>query len=200
MSDTDYVYVRQGSDIASVDDGMLISGLIVTDDKSAAENITLTVDRAGLPADLNAIGNYEYTVTATDEAGNTADIRRYLSVYAKNAIAVEIDGIFTKHTGVVTTSKGEHTISVSLPNDSVLGMAFEPYQVYCTKGYYTMADETVDAANDGSRYQGWRKGRISVQLCSGGLVHDLYTASEQRGVLSACTDSGMKDRFHREEE
>ena len=54
MSDTDYVYVRQGSDIASVDDSMLTSGLFVSDDKSSAENITLTVDRSGLPADLNA--------------------------------------------------------------------------------------------------------------------------------------------------
>lgn len=188
MSDTDYVYVRQGSDIASVDDGMLISGLIVTDDKSAAENITLTVDRAGLPADLNAIGNYEYTVTATDEAGNTADIRRYLSVYAKNAIAVEIDGIFTKHTGVATTSKGEHTISVSLPNDSVLGMAFEPYQVYCTKGYYTMgqmkpwmlpmtAVGIKDGAKDEYRYnfaqEGWYTIYILRQNREAFLVHVL---------------------------
>ena len=137
MADSDYVYVRQGSDIAGIDDSMLTSGLFVSDDKSSAENITLTVDRSGLPADLSAIGNYAYTVTAADEAGNTADIRRYLSVYSKNATVVEIDNIFTKHTGVVTTSAGEHTISVSMPNDFVLGASFEPYQVYCTKGFYT---------------------------------------------------------------
>ena len=170
MADSDYVYVRQGGDIASVDDSMLTSGLFVSDDRSAAENITLTVDRSGLPADLNTIGNYAYTVTAADEAGNTAGIRRYLSVYAKNATAVEIDGIFTKHTGVATTSKGEHTISVSLPNDSVLGAAYEPYQVYCAKGFYTagqmkpwmlpvMAAGIKDGAKDEYRYnfeqEGW---------------------------------------------
>lgn len=137
MADSDYVYVRQGSNIASVDDSMLTSGLFVSDDKSSTENITLTVDRSGLPADLSTIGNYAYTVTAADEAGNTADIRRYLSVYAKDTTTVEIDNIFTKHTGVATTSKGEHTINVSLPNSSILGAFYEPYQVYCTKGFYT---------------------------------------------------------------
>lgn len=188
MADTDYVYVRQGSDIASIDDSMLTSGLFVSDDKSGAENITLTVDRSGLPADLSTIGNYAYTVTAADEAGNTADIRRYLSVYAKNAIAVEIDGIFTKHTGVATTSKGEHTISVSLPNDSVLGTAFEPYQVYCTKGFYTLgqmkpwmlpmtASSIKDGVNDEYRYnfeqEGWYTVYVLRQNREAFLVHVL---------------------------
>ena len=186
MADSDYVYVRQGSDIAGMDDSIFTSGLIVSDDKSAAENITHTVNRSGLPADLNTIGNYEYTVTAADEAGNTADIRRYLSVYSKNATAVEIDGIFTKHTGVATTSKGEHTISVSLPNDSVLGTAFEPYQVYCTKGFYTLGQMKPlmlpmvsvginDGENDEYRYnfeqEGWYTIYVLRQNREAFLVH-----------------------------
>ena len=188
MADTDYVYVRQDSDIAGIDDSLLTSGLLVSDDKSSAENITLTVDRSGLPADLSTIGNYEYTVTAADEAGNTADIRRYLSVYAKDATAVEIDGIFTKHTGVATTSKGEHTISVSLPNESVSGMAFEPYQVYCTKGFYTagqmkpwMLPMTAAGIKDGTddeyRYNfeqaGWYTVYVLRQNREAFLVHVL---------------------------
>ncbi len=188
MSDSDYVYIRQGSDIAGVDDSMLTSGLLVTDDQSDAEHITLIVDRSSLPTDLGAIGNYAYTVTATDEAGNTADIRRYLSVYAKNATAVEVDGIFTKHTGVVTTSKGEHTISVSLPNDSVLGTAFEPYQVYCTKGFYTFgqmkpwmlpmtAAGVKDGVNDEYKYnfeqEGWYTVYVLRQNREAFLVHVL---------------------------
>ena len=137
MADSNYVYVRQGENIASVDDGRLTSGLFVSDDRSDAENIALTVDRSGLPADLSIVGDYAYTVTATDEAGNTTDIRRYLSVYSQSATVVEIDGVFTKNTGVKTTTRGEHTIGVSLPSGSVLGAAFEPYQVFCAKGYYT---------------------------------------------------------------
>ena len=137
MADSDYVYVRQGENIASVDDSRLTSGLFVSDDRSVAENIALTVDRSGLPADLSIVGDYAYTVTATDEAGNTTDIRRYLSVYSQSATVVEIDGVFTKNTGVATTTRGEHTIGVSLPSGSVLGAAFEPYQVFCAKGYYT---------------------------------------------------------------
>lgn len=137
MADSYYVYVRQGENIASVDDSRLTSGLFVSDDRSDAENIALTVDRSGLPADLSVVGDYAYTVTATDEAGNTTDIRRYLSVYSQSATVVEIDGIFTKNTGVATTTRGEHTIGVSLPSGSVLGTAFEPYQVFCAKGYYT---------------------------------------------------------------
>lgn len=186
MANTNYIYVRQGSDISSVDDSALTNGLIVTDDRSDAENIMLTVDRSGLPADLNTIGNYAYTVTATDEAGNTADIKRYLSVYSKNATAVEIDNIFTKHTGVVMTSKGEHTISVSLPNDSVLDTAYEPYQVYCTKGFYTagqmkplmqpMAAAGIkDGVNDEYRYsfeqEGWYTIYILRQNREAFLVH-----------------------------
>lgn len=186
MANTNYIYVRQGNDISSVDDSALTNGLIVTDDRSDAENIMLTVDRSGLPADLNTIGNYAYTVTATDEAGNTADIKRYLSVYSKNATAVEIDNIFTKHTGVVTTSKGEHTISVSLPNDSVLDTAYEPYQVYCTKGFYTVgqmkplmqpmaAAGIKDGVNDEYRYsfeqEGWYTIYILRQNREAFLVH-----------------------------
>lgn len=186
MADSDYVYIRQGSDIASLGDSVLISGLFVSDDKSSAENITLTVDRSGLPADLNAIGDYAYTVTAADEAGNTADIRRYLSVYAKNATVVEIDGIFTKHTGVATTSKGEHTINVTLPIDSVLGMTFEPYHVYCTKGFYTLgqmkpwmlpmtATGIKDGVNDEYRYnfeqEGWYTIYVLRQNREAFLVH-----------------------------
>ncbi len=137
VAESNYIYVRQGSDLAELTDEILLDGVIVGDDKTSTENIAFTIDRSQIPADLNTIGNYAYVITAADEAGNTSRLQRYVNVYPKDSTDVRIDNVFTKNTGVATTTVGEHTISVSLPESMIMGAFFEPYNVYCAKGFNT---------------------------------------------------------------
>ena len=135
LQKTSYVYLRQGS--ASVSDAALLDQLTAIDNQESSKEIRFTVIRDNLPANFNQIGTYDYVVKAVDEAGNESIVTRHLTVYDRNLVALTVDGAFAKNGAAISAVTGEHAITVSLPEESKGHGSYEPYKVYCTKGYYT---------------------------------------------------------------
>ena len=141
LTESSYVYLRQGSKLSpEALDELLMSGLKVYDHVTAEADLRLELNKEELPPAFDRADSYPYTVTAVDEAGNKTTRERYLTVFPGELTTVLVNGAFAKHTGVISTTKGTYPILVSLPEASVTGPAFEPYQVYCTKGFYTVGE------------------------------------------------------------
>ncbi len=122
--------VRQGTDVASFTDQELLSGVTITDNVTSSANLVASISGKPSQADLDTVGVYPITITATDKAGNTREARRFIRVYSKNEPEVLVNGKKTDHMGTtVIIGTYDLDISVNIPDSSG-----EPYTLYIKQG------------------------------------------------------------------
>lgn len=104
------IYILQGSEAEALD-ALLNAGYTVSDDKSAAEEITVAVDKTLVTLDTAGIYTVAYTVT--DKAGNSITADRFVQVIGENTVCVKIDDsvILPGETAVI--KPGAHTLSLT---------------------------------------------------------------------------------------
>jgi len=124
------VSIREGSEAEALM-ALLEQGFIVNDNVSKVDAITKYYDASGVK--LDQPGVYTVTYTATDEAGNKAEAKRYVRVYPKDELEVFLNGKKT-YEGE-TLAFGSRTITISV-NNPLMGK--EPYTIYLARGIYTV--------------------------------------------------------------
>jgi hypothetical protein len=125
------ITVMSGTDAASFM-ALLEQGVTVTDNSTAAGDITLTHDNPAV-VNLSVPGKYQVAFTATDLAGNTTVAKRYVKVFSASEVNVSVNGKRTESRGTTVLYDQQVTLEVSkLPMGDN-----EPYKVYLRKGVWT---------------------------------------------------------------
>ena len=105
--------VRQGTGLADFE-ALRFDGVSAQDDLSATGAIRVTCSSLS-QGQLDAVGNYELTYTATDEAGNSRTASRFVRVYPRDALTVTLNEIKTDANGTVILS-GTDRVSIGIAN------------------------------------------------------------------------------------
>lgn len=134
--------VRQGTKIAELTDAVLLSGVLVTDTVSPAQDIAVNLSGKPTQADLDTVGVYTVNVTAADKAGNISEKQRYIKVYPKDEPEVLVNGNKTDNNGT-TVIIGTNVLKVSV---DIPGFKGEPYTLYIRKGDKTAGQMKRNAA------------------------------------------------------
>lgn len=134
--------VRQGTKIAELTDAVLLSGVLVTDTVSPAQDIAVNLSGKPTQADLDTVGVYTVNITATDKAGNISEKQRYIQVYPKDEPEVLVNGQKTDNNGT-TVIIGTNVLKVSVDIPDFKG---EPYTLYIRKGDKTAGQMKRNAA------------------------------------------------------
>ena len=104
-------------------------GVIVSDNISEAENVTVTWESF----DTSVPGTYNVTYTAADESGNTANAERLVRVVGSDEVWLNINGEPTTYMGTLVLNTGELEFEVGNLEGS--NGAYEPYMLYVKKGF-----------------------------------------------------------------
>ncbi len=158
---TSTLRVRQQTDVATLTDQMLLSGVTLTDNVTSSADLVIQLSGKPTQMDLNTPGVYTITIRVTDKAGNTKEAQRFIRVYSKNEPEVLVNGIKTDHMGTtVILGTYELELLVNIPD-----FGNEPYIVYIKKGDKTAGQMKRDAqVITGSRYTVTENGYYTLYI------------------------------------
>lgn len=111
----------------------LAEGVLVSDNVSSADNISVTWDLSSFNA--NTPGEYQVIYTAKDETGNTATASRIVRVVGSDEVTLSINNNDTTYMGTLILDT--NTLNFSVGNLANSNGVYEPYALYIKKGFKT---------------------------------------------------------------